>query len=96
MVGENIHTEDSFIDTDIFVVAEHSDYNDLDFVTIDHDLSDVVMIDMSQDEFLDAVTVDLGLDSDFVINAEDQIFVSDFTAEDSFIDAIDLDVSDIS
>ena len=77
------------VDTSIFVVVENkSDY--YDFVTIDEDASyDAIVIDMSQDEFANAITVDFEEDTQsdsFVSIDEDQIFISDFTADDLLID----------
>lgn len=77
------------IDTDVFVVIENEN-DSYDFVTIDEDASyDAVVIDISQDDFMNAITVDFEPDSEsdtFVSIDEDQIFVSDFTEEDLFPD----------
>jgi hypothetical protein len=86
MTGVNSRADDLIIDTDIFVVIENEE--DLyDFVTIDETaLFDAVVIDMSQDDFANAIMVDFETDFDsenFVsIDEEDQIFVSDFFVSD--------------
>ena len=88
MEGTNVHSDDQPV-TDVFVVIENeNDY--YDFVTIDENASyDAVVIDMSQDEYANAITVtfedDASSDS-FVSIDEDQVFVSNFTADDLFID----------
>jgi hypothetical protein len=77
------HVDDPFIDTDIFVVIENEEdfYN---FVTIDEStLFDAIVIDIAQDEFMDAIMVNLESDTeDFVSIDEDQVFVSGFTEND--------------
>jgi hypothetical protein len=85
MASANAQSGDPLVDTNIFVVIENkNDY--YDFVTIDEDASyDAVVIDMSQDEFANAITVDFGEDTQsdsFVSIDEDQVFVSDFTIDD--------------
>ena len=87
MAGKNIVSYDQSVDTDIFVVIE-SQRNSYDFVTIDEDASyDAIVIDMSQDEFANAVIVtfeeDTSEDSFVSIDEDqDQVFISDFTADD--------------
>jgi len=81
--------DDQFVDTDIFVVIENKRDN-YDFVTIDEDASyDAVVIDMSEDEFANAIIVnfeeDIQSDS-FVSIDDDQVFIPDFTADDLMID----------
>ena len=88
MTGKDVKPDDQIVDTDIFVVVENeNDY--YDFVTIDEDASyDAVVIDMSQIDFADSIIVnieDASSDS-FVSIDDDQIFTSDFTADDLFID----------
>ena len=89
MAGTDLqYDDDQSIDTDIFVVIENKgDY--YDFVTIDEDVScNTVVIDMSQDEFANAITIDFEdeeIDS-FVSIDEDQVFISDITADDLLID----------
>ena len=90
MAGINVKSEDQIFDTDIFVVVE-KEYDHYDFVTIDENTShDAVVIDMSQDDFADAIIVnfddDSSLDSFVSIDEDqDQIFTSDFTADDLLI-----------
>jgi hypothetical protein len=83
----NLQSNDPMIDTDVFVVIENDFY---DFVAIDEDASyDAVVIDIPQNDFVNAITVDFEPDSEsdtFVSIDEDQIFVSDFTEEDLFPD----------
>jgi hypothetical protein len=79
------YPDNQFVDTDIFVVVENEE-NDYDFVTIDEDLpSTPIIIDMSDDEFAEAITIDFeentGLD-DFVTIDENPIFISGFTEND--------------
>ena len=89
MTGRYVKSDDQIIDTDIFVVIEN-DNNYYDFVTIDENASyDAIVIDMSHDDFADAIIVDFdeNTSSDsFVSIDEDQVFVSDFTADDLLID----------
>jgi len=69
------------VDTDVFVVIENES-DSYDFVTIDEDtLYDAIVIDMSQYEFADAISVNFDEDS-FVSIDEDPIFISDFTMDD--------------
>ena len=86
MASKNMHFDD---DTDIFVVIENRP-NYCDFVTIDEDASyDAVVIDMSQNEFVNAISVDFEEDAQsdsFVSIDEDQIFISNFTVDDLLID----------
>jgi hypothetical protein len=85
MAEINSHTDD-FINTDIFVVVENEGSR-YDFVTIDEDASfDAVVIDISQDELMDAIVVDFETDSgDFVQIDEDQVFISDFSENDMIL-----------
>ena len=88
MEGTDLQYDDQLVDTDIFVVIENKgDY--YDFVTIDEDVScNTIVIDMSQDEFANAITInfeDEEIDS-FVSIDEDQVFISDITADDLLID----------
>ena len=75
------YTEDKFPDTDIFVVVENEE-GIYDFVTIDEDAPyDSIIIDMSDDEFADAITIDFEIDAGmdaFVTIDEDPIFISGF------------------
>lgn len=96
MADTNLHTNNMFVDTDIFVVNGDEGVVQ-DFVFIDNDIPEAVVIDMSQDEFLGAITIDIDVDSDsFVtIDEEDQIFVADFTEDDfSDNDWLFLDLAD--
>ena len=72
-------------DTDIFVVVENEE-GFYDFVTIDEDAPyDPILIDMSDDEFSDIISIDfeMNVDSDtFVTIDEDPIFISGFTEDD--------------
>ena len=85
MVSTNVQSDDQPVNTDIFVVIENQgDY--YDFVTIDENASfDAIVIDMSQIEFANAITIDFEKDAQsdsFVSIDEDQVFVSCFTADD--------------
>ena len=88
MAGATGQSDSHSVDTDIFVVIEkEKDY--YDFVTIDEDASyDAVVIDISQDDFANAVMVDFDADTQdsFVSIDEDQVFASDFTADDLLFD----------
>jgi hypothetical protein len=84
-----MQSDDQLVDTDIFVVIENE--NDCySFVTIDEDASfDAIVIDMSHDEFANAIIVDFDTDTQtdsFVTIDEDQVFVSDFTDDDLLFD----------
>jgi len=86
MTGSDVEFEDQFDDTNFFVVVEN-EKDFYDFVTIDEDASyDAVVIDMSQIDFADAIVVnfdeDINTDSFVQIDDEDQVFFSDFTADD--------------
>ena len=91
MTGTNvISEEDQIVDTDIFIIIENEkDY--YDFVTIDENASyDAVVIDMSHDDFSDAIIVNFDDDSSSdsfvsIDEDQDQIFTSDFTADDLLI-----------
>jgi len=92
MTGTDAKSNNQIVDTDIFVVIEN-DYDYYSFVTIDEDASyDAVVINLSQDDFADAIIVDFdegALTDSFVSideDEEDQIFTSDFTADDLLID----------
>jgi hypothetical protein len=87
MAEINSYVDDQNVDTDIFVVIENEE-NFYNFVTIDEDASfDAIVIDMSQNEFMDAIMVNIETDSaDFVSIDEDQVFVSDFTENDILTD----------
>ena len=89
MAGKNVKSEDQIFDTDIFVVIE-KEYDYYDFVTIDENTSyDAIVINISQDDFTDAIVVDFDEDApadSFVRIDEDQVFTSDFTADDLLID----------
>jgi len=88
MAGNHTLSDDKqAVDTDIFVVIEsENDY--YNFVTIDEDASyDAIVIDMSQDEFTNAVIVTFEEDapSDSFVSIDenpDQVFISDFKADD--------------
>jgi len=91
MADRSVKSDNKISDTDVFVVIENeNDY--YDFVTIDEDASyDAVVIDMSHDDFADAIIVDFDEDNSsdsFVSIDEDQVFVSDFTADDLLIDHV--------
>ena len=86
MAKANIQSDDLPVDTDVFVVMEKKE-DSYDFVTIDEDTSfDAIVIDMSQSDFSDAIIIDFDADpSDSFVTIdedEDQVFVSDFTADD--------------
>jgi len=90
MTGKDVKSNEQIVDTDIFVVVENeNDY--YDFVTIDEDASyDAIVIDMSQIDFADSIIVNIEEDTSsdsFVSIDEDQVFTSDFTADDLFIDS---------
>jgi len=90
MTGTNLQSGNQSIDTSIFVVIENEE-NNYDFVTIDEDtLYDAIVIDMSKDDFANAIIVDFDEDasSDAFVSIidEDQVFVSDFTADDLLFD----------
>jgi len=89
MADVNEQSDDQSVDTDVFVVIEkEKDY--YDFVTIDEDTSyDAVVIDMSHDNFANAIVVDYDTDvqtDSFVTIDEDQVIVPDFTADDLLFD----------
>ena len=93
MTGSDVKSDDQTVDTDIFVIVENENEY-YGFVTVDEDTSyDAVVIDMSQDDFADVITVNFDEDAStdlFVsIDEEDQVFTSDFTADDLLFD-IDL------
>jgi len=82
-------SSDQLVDTDVFVVIENEkDY--CDFVIIDEDTSyDAIVIDMSQNDFANAIVVDFDTDAQtdsFVAIDEDQVIVPDFTADDLLLD----------
>jgi len=86
MAGTHVADDDPFVDTDVFVVIENENEY-YDFVTIDEDASyDAIVIDMSQDELPNTFTVTFEEEDastgSFVTIDEDQVFVSDFTADD--------------
>jgi hypothetical protein len=91
MPEANIHSCDQHIDTDVFVVIEKNE-DTYDFVTIDESASfDAIVIDMSQNDIANAVIVDFDADDpadSFVTvdEEEDQVFISDFTADDLLFD----------
>ncbi|MDR0612158.1 MAG: hypothetical protein LBG45_01510 [Dysgonamonadaceae bacterium] len=85
MADIDSYPDNRMVNTDIFVVVENEE-NDYDFVTVDEGLPSVpIIIDMSDDEFAEAITVDFeentGSD-DFVTIDEDPIFISGFTEND--------------
>ena len=92
MAGKSVQSDDQLVDTAIFVVIENkNDY--YDFVTIDDDaFYDAVVIDMSQNEFANSIIIDFEEDaqSDSFVQIdeddEEQVFISDFTADDLLID----------
>jgi hypothetical protein len=74
------HTEDMFIDTDIFVMMDTEEVF-YDFVSIDESMPEIpVFIDISNDEMSDIVTIDFDNSNfDAFVNIdEDQIFISGF------------------
>jgi hypothetical protein len=85
MADIHSYTDDKFLDTDIFVVVENEE-GIYDFVTIDENAPyDSIIIDMSDDEFADAITIDFEIDADmdtFVTIDEDPIFISGFMEDD--------------
>ena len=85
MADMNSYPDDKMVDTDIFVVVENEE-GFYDFVTIDEDAPyDPILIDMSDDEFLDVIPIDfeMNIDSDaFVTIDEDPIFISGFMEDD--------------
>ena len=85
MADINSYSDDKFVDTDIFVVVENEE-GFYDFVTIDEDAPyDPIIIDMSDDEFFDAISINFetNVDSDtFVTIDEAPIFISGFTEGD--------------
>jgi len=85
MADINSYPDDKMVDTDIFVVVENEE-GFYDFVTIDEDAPyDPILIDMSDDEFLDVIPIDfeMNIDSDaFVTIDEDPIFISGFMEDD--------------
>jgi hypothetical protein len=85
MANINSYSDNRFADTDIFVVMENGE-NDCDFVTIDEDLFPApIIIDMSDDEFAEAITVDFEENTDFndfVTIDNNPIFISGFTGND--------------
>jgi hypothetical protein len=88
MADIDSYPDDMFVDTDIFVVVENEE-GDYDFVTIDEDaLFDPIIIDMSDGEFAEAITIDFeenaGLDN-FVTIDDDPIFISGFTEDEDDI-----------
>ena len=90
MAGSNEQSDGQSVDTDIFVVVENEKEKDYyDFVTIDEDTSyDAIVIDISQEDFANTIMVDFEADApdSFVSIDEDQVFVSDFTADDLLFD----------
>ena len=91
MAGATVQFNDQLIDADVFVVIENeNDY--CNFVSIDENASyDAIVIDMSQDEFVNAITVTFDEDapSDSFVSIDedqDQVFISDFTADDLLIE----------
>jgi hypothetical protein len=85
MADVNAYPDDSFVDTDVFVVVDKEE-GFYDFVTIDEDAPyDPIVIDMSDEEFSDAIAIhfETNVDSDtFVTIDEDPIFISGFTEDD--------------
>jgi hypothetical protein len=90
MTKANTPSDDQLADTDVFVVIEKKE-DTCDFVTIDENASfDAIVIDMSQNDFADAIIVDFDADpADSFVSIdedEDQVFISDFTADDLLLD----------
>ena len=87
MAELNTSFDEQPVDTSVFVVIENKS-DCYDFVTIDEDTThDAVVIDLSQDEFTGVISIDYEVDDDsdsFVSIDDDQIFISDFTADDLF------------
>jgi hypothetical protein len=85
MADINAYPDDSFVDTDVFVVVENEE-GFYDFVTIDEDAPyDPIVIDMSDEEFSDVIAINFetNVNSDaFVTIDEDPIFISGFTDDD--------------
>lgn len=96
MADTDLNDNDMFVDTDVFVVIENED-DIYDFVTIDEDIPfESVIIDMSSDELMGAITVDFEMNTDTndFVTLDEQIFVSDYTDENISSDWIDLDLPD--
>lgn len=95
MVINDPQTFDMFAEPDMVVIAGESD-----FVSIDdsNDLHDAVMIDMSEMDLFDAVTIDLDLDADSFVSLDDDVYVSDFSIDDLHNDIhhLDMDHFDLS
>jgi len=88
MTGINLQSDDQSVDTDIFVVIENK--NDCyDFVTIDEEATyDAIVIDITQDDSSNAIMIDFDNEDpadSFVSIDEDQVFISEFTADDLLI-----------
>lgn len=85
MAERDLYPDSQSVDTDAFVVIDDEE-NDCDFVTIDEDVpSASIIIDMSDDEFTEAITVDFEENPDtggFVTIDEYPIFISGFTEDD--------------
>ncbi|MDR1720285.1 MAG: hypothetical protein LBR67_09260 [Dysgonamonadaceae bacterium] len=89
-----LQTEQNRDHTDVDMIAPN-DSDNLDFVTIDDtfaDLSEAVMIDMSDDEFIDSFTVEATIDSDSFVTFDDDIIVSGFTDDDFNATIVDVDL----
>ncbi|MDR1747003.1 MAG: hypothetical protein LBR49_07010 [Tannerella sp.] len=65
---------------------------DYDFVSIDNDLSDVVVIDMD-DTYADFVTLDDNYEMDFITLSDDVEIASDSDIIDIFSEVNDADIS---